>query len=218
MQYYIAINNQQLGPFPEEQLVANGMTANTLVWTQGMAQWLPASQVPELATYLTGGYSGYGEATQALGNNYGRQQGYGSGYGQQQAFGNGYGQQQGYGSGYGQQQQSYGSGYGQQQSFGSNYNQPSSGYGSYNQPQYGYKQQPEGERPYNWLVPAIISIFVGNLIFGLIAMNCARKVNSYWDEGDYPHARGNAKAARILTIIAYVIGVFQLIFVISAYS
>ena len=124
----------------------------------------------------------------------------------------------GYGSGYGQQQQSYGSGYGQQQSFGSNYNQPSSGYGSYNQPQYGYKQQPEGERPYNWLVPAIISIFVGNLIFGLIAMNCARKVNSYWDEGDYPHARGNAKAARILTIIAYVIGVFQLIFVISAYS
>ena len=74
MQYYLAINGQQAGPFEEQDLVANGMTADTMVWTQGMAQWLPAGQVPELAIYLqqsaTGGAGVNYAAPQYYGNDY----------------------------------------------------------------------------------------------------------------------------------------------------
>ena len=52
MNYYYAINGQQYGPVEPNQLVANGVTATTLVWCEGMAQWLPANQVPELAPYF----------------------------------------------------------------------------------------------------------------------------------------------------------------------
>ena len=48
MEYFISIDGKQLGPFPVEALRANGLTPETLVWTQGMANWVPASQVAEL--------------------------------------------------------------------------------------------------------------------------------------------------------------------------
>ena len=48
-QYYLAVNGQQLGPFELNQLIPNGMTQNTMVWTDGMPTWAPASSVPELA-------------------------------------------------------------------------------------------------------------------------------------------------------------------------
>lgn len=50
--YYIAINNQRRGPFPEEELFQNGMTPDSLVWCKGMEGWTRASDVPELAKYL----------------------------------------------------------------------------------------------------------------------------------------------------------------------
>lgn len=48
-QYYIGKNNQRLGPFPVEQLIANGITPDTLVWCQGMPGWQKAIEVPEVA-------------------------------------------------------------------------------------------------------------------------------------------------------------------------
>ena len=51
--YYIAIDSQRRGPFPEDQLVQNGLTPDTLVWCNGMAGWTRAREVPELAMYLT---------------------------------------------------------------------------------------------------------------------------------------------------------------------
>ena len=48
-QYYIAKNNQQLGPFEVNQLLANGLTPDTLVWCAGMSGWEAAKNVPELA-------------------------------------------------------------------------------------------------------------------------------------------------------------------------
>ena len=48
-QYYIGINNQQLGPFEKDQLLANGLTPETLVWCNGMAGWEMAKNVPELS-------------------------------------------------------------------------------------------------------------------------------------------------------------------------
>lgn len=52
-QYYLFINNQRLGPFDMSQLVANGMTGETLVWRNGMANWVKASELPELASLFT---------------------------------------------------------------------------------------------------------------------------------------------------------------------
>ena len=46
--YYIVENNQQAGPFTLEQLAARGISKDTNVWTEGMANWTPASQVSEL--------------------------------------------------------------------------------------------------------------------------------------------------------------------------
>ncbi len=48
-QYYIGINNQQLGPFEVDQLLVNGLTPDTLVWCNGMAGWEMAKNVPELS-------------------------------------------------------------------------------------------------------------------------------------------------------------------------
>lgn len=46
--YYLTSNNEQRGPIEGSQLVANGVTPQTLVWTQGMEQWAPAGSVAEL--------------------------------------------------------------------------------------------------------------------------------------------------------------------------
>lgn len=52
-QYMLAINGNQYGPYPVSalaQYVQSGqLTRNTYVWTQGMAQWAEAGNVPELA-------------------------------------------------------------------------------------------------------------------------------------------------------------------------
>ncbi len=52
-QYYVAKGGQQMGPFTYEQLQqlvsAGQLTPQTYVWKQGLANWLPASQVPELS-------------------------------------------------------------------------------------------------------------------------------------------------------------------------
>ena len=51
--YFMAIAGKQTGPFEIQSLgpeVSSGrLTRETLVWTQGMAQWTPAGQVPALA-------------------------------------------------------------------------------------------------------------------------------------------------------------------------
>jgi membrane protease subunit (stomatin/prohibitin family) len=51
--YFVAVGNQQTGPFDMQvlssQASSGALTPQTLVWTQGMAQWTPAGQVPALA-------------------------------------------------------------------------------------------------------------------------------------------------------------------------
>ena len=51
MEYFFYLNdqNERKGPVASEELIKNGVTRNTLVWKEGMAQWLPASEVPELS-------------------------------------------------------------------------------------------------------------------------------------------------------------------------
>ncbi|MBR5171527.1 MAG: DUF4339 domain-containing protein [Muribaculaceae bacterium] len=54
MRYYIAENGQPAGPFEPKELLAHGLTVNSLVWGEGMPNWTSASQVPELMALLTG--------------------------------------------------------------------------------------------------------------------------------------------------------------------
>ena len=53
MEYFIAINGQQQGPFTVEALRGQHITPDTLVWAQGMSNWMPASQVSELQSLFS---------------------------------------------------------------------------------------------------------------------------------------------------------------------
>lgn len=52
-QYFILKNNKNVGPMPPERLIQYGLEPGSLVWTDGMPEWMPANQVPELAQYLS---------------------------------------------------------------------------------------------------------------------------------------------------------------------
>lgn len=48
MNYFIIVNDAQQGPFSVAELQQRGISSDTLVWTEGMAEWTPAWQVEEL--------------------------------------------------------------------------------------------------------------------------------------------------------------------------
>ena len=52
MYYYINSAGQQAGPIAADQLAANGVTGETLVWKAGMSQWTKAAQVAELQSFF----------------------------------------------------------------------------------------------------------------------------------------------------------------------
>lgn len=54
MEYFIVENGQQAGPYTIDELIRRGLNSDTLVWTEGMADWTPAWQVAELKQYLYG--------------------------------------------------------------------------------------------------------------------------------------------------------------------
>lgn len=52
MEYYYTDGINNFGPFTLDQLREKNITATTKVWYSGMANWTPASEVPELAGIL----------------------------------------------------------------------------------------------------------------------------------------------------------------------
>lgn len=52
--WHVAVNGQTLGPYSLQQMMSgvarSEVTPETLVWTAGMSAWLPAGQVPQLAS------------------------------------------------------------------------------------------------------------------------------------------------------------------------
>ncbi|MEL6248641.1 MAG: SPFH domain-containing protein [Cyanobacteria bacterium J06648_16] len=50
--WHITRNGQNHGPFSTDQLIANGLTADSYVWKAGMNGWVQANQVPELQPVL----------------------------------------------------------------------------------------------------------------------------------------------------------------------
>ncbi len=57
--FYAAIDEKKAGPFTMAQLRrrigAGAVTADTLVWKRGMADWAPAGELAELAGEFNGG-------------------------------------------------------------------------------------------------------------------------------------------------------------------
>lgn len=55
--YYIYVNGQQIGgqtiPMIKQLIMQGSVTANTLAWTQGLANWIPIAQIPDLAQLFT---------------------------------------------------------------------------------------------------------------------------------------------------------------------
>ena len=54
MDYFVAINGTQQGPFPPGDLIARGVNGETLVWCEGMSQWQRADAVDELRPLFAG--------------------------------------------------------------------------------------------------------------------------------------------------------------------
>lgn len=50
--YYLSHDNQRIGPLTLEQLLANHITGETLIWKAGLPQWTNAMSVPEVAAHL----------------------------------------------------------------------------------------------------------------------------------------------------------------------
>jgi len=48
LEFFIAAGQQQRGPFPVDRLLVEGVTAQTLVWRDGMPSWQAAGKVTEL--------------------------------------------------------------------------------------------------------------------------------------------------------------------------
>lgn len=55
MKYYIVKDNQRLGPMELSELSNFTITADTLVWHEGMTDWAAAGTMPELAQVITPG-------------------------------------------------------------------------------------------------------------------------------------------------------------------
>lgn len=56
MDFFIYKDNRQQGPYSIGQLAGMGISSETLVWREGMEQWMPAWRVDELKDVLAGTY------------------------------------------------------------------------------------------------------------------------------------------------------------------
>lgn len=55
MNYYVARDGEPQGPFTHQQLAQQGITPDTLVYNETMANWTPAGSIPELQAMIFGG-------------------------------------------------------------------------------------------------------------------------------------------------------------------
>jgi uncharacterized membrane protein YhaH (DUF805 family) len=80
--YYIFRNGQQEGPYDQQTIINMRLSGDTHVWREGMADWLPISQVPELQqrSYPQGGYQQGGYQQQVYQQGGYQQPSYGYGY------------------------------------------------------------------------------------------------------------------------------------------
>lgn len=47
--YYLFINGEQRGPFPKYRLIEEGLTSQTMVWREGLEEWVEAHTLEDLS-------------------------------------------------------------------------------------------------------------------------------------------------------------------------
>lgn len=191
MKYYIAENGQQAGPFESSELLAHGLTVNSLVWCEGMPNWTSASQVPELMALLSGQTFNPGNIDTQLPQM--PPMGGQTQLPQTPPFNP-------------QQPTTYGTPYGQ-----GTPNQP------YAPPQYGPStNQPQNMMPKTWLTESIIATIVCSLccgasfitlITGVIAIFQANGVKTKFNSGDYAGANKKSASAKMWMLITVGLGI-----------
>ena len=195
MRYYIAENGNPAGPFEPAELLQHGLTVNSLVWCDGMANWALASQVPELMALLANqtitNPGGFGTAPTNVNvpfppvSNPQPTQQMPQGYPTNQPA-----------------------------------NQPPVTNQPWNQPQYAPDPQPQPQQmPKTWLAEAIIVTLVSclccttnlllGIIPGIIAIVNGTGVKSRFNKGDYAGAQKKSSSARLWVIITLVIAVIS---------
>lgn len=185
-EYFMMQGLHRLGPFTLEQLVAKGVSMTTPVWTEGMADWAPASTRPEIVDALNRSNA---PAPRPADN------------GDQYGLNNPGYKTPDYGQYTGQQ---YG-----QQGAPNGYNRP-------DYPQYGVPggnvQPYTNWLPWaiaGTIVGALFSCI--GLIFGVIGIVQANKANTAHQMGDDATAQTANSSAKTMTIIALVLGGIGLI-------
>lgn len=58
--YYIIENNERKGPFLKEELHTKGITDQTMVWREGLSDWVKAEELDELADLFLSAESAFG--------------------------------------------------------------------------------------------------------------------------------------------------------------
>ena len=190
MKYYIAENGQPAGPFEPSELLAHGLTVNSLVWGEGMPNWISASQVPELMALLGGHTFNPGNLDTQLPQT--PPMGGQAPMPQVPPFN--------------PQPSTTGTPYGQGTT-----NQP------YAPPQYGPStNQPQNMMPKTWLTESIIATIVCSLccgasvitlITGVIAIFQANGVKTKFNSGDYAGANSKSASAKMWMLITVGLGI-----------
>ena len=68
MQYWAVIDNERKGPMTFEELKEIGITPSTLVWKEGLENWVPCTFRP--CTFRSGAGTGAGKRSGTRGYNF----------------------------------------------------------------------------------------------------------------------------------------------------
>lgn len=223
MQYYIIVNGSQLGPYSAEELRYQGLTPESLVWREGLSEWVAASTLAELSALLyettaNAPVQNINPAPQQPVNQY---PDYNNGYNQPTAPQYGAPQQPAAPQ-YGAPQQPAAPQYGAPQQ---PYQQPYQQYNEYGQP----VQQPYGQQMYNgqqhqnWMPWAIIVTILCScsclgLVLGIIAIVNANKANNFFKTGMVAEGEAANKTAKTMVIIDLVLLAISVIFYIIYFA
>lgn len=52
MEYWIIVDNRHAGPYTADALISMGITPDSPVWHEGLVDWTPAGEIPELAAMM----------------------------------------------------------------------------------------------------------------------------------------------------------------------
>ncbi len=68
MEYFVIINGVQSGPLSKDRLMTAGIQPDSYVWRQGLADWVKADTLPELADIFMGdsAFGGYARPEESL--------------------------------------------------------------------------------------------------------------------------------------------------------